>query len=79
MSEPRKKRPRDANQLAKAIVDIATGERDDNVPELTEAQRFAREGGKKGGVQRARTLTAERRREIAKQAALARWAAKSNR
>ena len=28
----RKKRPRDANQLGKSIVDIATGARDDREP-----------------------------------------------
>ena len=30
--EKRKRRPRDANQLAKAIVDIATGETEDREP-----------------------------------------------
>ena len=29
---PRKKRPRDSNQLAKLIVDIATGEVEDRAP-----------------------------------------------
>jgi hypothetical protein len=29
---PRKKRPRDANQLAKSIVSIATGEEEDRKP-----------------------------------------------
>jgi hypothetical protein len=40
------KRPRDPAQLAKLIVDIATGEvTDDRPAELTRAQEFARKGG----------------------------------
>lgn len=33
MPEDKKKRPRDTNQLAKNIVDIATGEAEDEEPE----------------------------------------------
>lgn len=65
------KRPRDASQLAKFIVDVATGEVEDKEPEKAEAQR---EGGKKGGKARAESLTAEERSAIAKKAARARWA-----
>jgi hypothetical protein len=36
---PRKERPRDANQLAKSIVDIATGEVSDVVELLEEGER----------------------------------------
>lgn len=67
------KRPRDANQLAKFIVDLATGEASEDAPEKTEAQQ---RGGKKGGASRAAKLTPERRAEIAKKAAEARWAKK---
>lgn len=68
------KRPRDPNQLAKAIVEIATGEREEERPEpLTPAQEFARSGGLKGGKARSDALTPEKRREIAQQAAQARW------
>jgi len=42
----RAKRPRDANQLAKFIVDVATGEADDDAPEKAEGQQ---RGGLKGG------------------------------
>lgn len=66
------KRPRDANQLAKAIVDIATGEARDSIPQ-TPAQEFARQGGLKGGHARKKALSPERRREIAQAAARARW------
>ena len=64
------KRPRDASQLAKFIVDVATGEIEDKEPEKAEAQR---KGGKKGGKARAESLTAEERSAIAKKAAKARW------
>ena len=68
------KRPRDPNQLAKLIVDLATGEAREQQPEpLTPAQEFARSGGKVGGAARARALTPERRKEIARKAAAARW------
>ena len=74
----RKKRPRDANQLAKAIVDEAT---DDVVEEDAPAEEgknpaavaLGRLGGKKGGKARAAKLTKEQRSEIAKRAAAARW------
>ena len=64
------KRPRDANQLAKFIVDVATGEVDDVVLPKAEGQR---KGGLAGGKARAKALSAEERREIAKKAAVARW------
>ena len=76
---PRKKRPRDANQLAKLIVDIATGEVEDRDP-TPEAQgkdpaavSLGRRGGLKGGKARTASMTAKRRTEIAKKAAQARW------
>lgn len=71
------KRPRDANQLAKMIVDLSTGEIDEPEPEKTEknpaAVSLGRLGGLKGGKARADSLTPERRKEIAKQAAQSRW------
>lgn len=68
------KRPRDPNQLAKLIVDLATGEASEERSEtLTPAQEFARSGGMKGGKARADALTPERRREIARNAAAKRW------
>lgn len=74
----RKKRPRDANQLAKAIVDIATREADghDATPEPEKdpaAVSLGRRGGLKGGKARAEALSAGRRHEIAKAAAAIRW------
>ena len=64
------KRPRDANQLAKSIVDIATGATEDSVPTKAEGQR---KGGLKGGKARAEKLSAAERSEIARLAASARW------
>ena len=70
-----RKRPRDPNQLAKLVFDIASGEVEDTV---SEAKRHpenvkGRAGGKKGGKARAKKLSAKRRSEIARNAVLARW------
>jgi hypothetical protein len=68
------KRPRDANQLAKMIVDLATGATSEEKPApLTPAQEFARSGGLKGGAARREALSLERRAEIARTAAAKRW------
>ena len=66
------KRPRDPNQLAKLIVDIATGEEEDTarLPKDAAAQAM----GKKGGKARAASMSPERRAEIARKAAERRWA-----
>lgn len=69
MAKP--KRPRDPNQLAKLITDIATGEECDE--EMTASQKRASKGGKKGGKARADALTPAERSEIASIAAQARW------
>jgi hypothetical protein len=74
---PKRKRPRDINQLAKFIVDVSTGE-----AELPECQpdnknpaavELGKLGGKKGGKARAEKLTREQRQKIARRAAQARW------
>lgn len=75
----RPKRPRDMAQLAKRIVDIATGEVEDRAPTPEEqgkdpaAVSLGRRGGLKGGKARAEKLSATRRKAIASQAAQARW------
>ena len=68
---PNPKRPRDANQLAKMIVDLSTG--DETEPEMSDKQRAGQKGGLKGGKARKEALSEERRKEIAKKAAEARW------
>ena len=70
------KRPRDTNQLAKFIADVATGEAE--LPKTDEGKDLAavtlgRKGGLIGGNARAKKLSAEERAEIAKKAAKARW------
>ena len=66
----------DLNQLAKRIVDEATGEEPITPvpPEKNKAaQELGRLGGLKGGAARAKSLTPEQRSEIAKKAATTRW------
>jgi hypothetical protein len=73
----RPKRPRDPNQLAKLIVDLATGQAtEERLEAPTPAQEFARSGGVVGGAARARVLSPERRAEIARKAAAKRWESK---
>jgi hypothetical protein len=70
------KRPKDTNQLAKMIADIAAGEVDEiNLEEEKNpaAVELGRKGGLKGGKARAEKLSAEQRREIARNAAQKRW------
>ena len=70
------KRSRDPNQLAKLIVDIATGEVKDCDPDKGKdpaAVALGRKGGLKGGVSRMAALTEEERKELAAHAANARW------
>ena len=74
------KRPRDPNQLAKLIVDIATGQVKDTPVEDTRnpaAVALGRLGGLVGGKARAEALSPKRRKAIAKKAALARWGKKA--
>lgn len=74
MTKP--KRPRDTNQRAKYIVDLATGEKrepDANKGKNPAAVVLGRLGGLKGGKARAAKLSAKRRKEIAVKAASARW------
>lgn len=63
---------KDINQLAKFLVDQATGEVEP-APDLTGKAKAGQLGGLKGGDARAKKLTAEERSEIAKKAAKARW------
>ncbi len=71
MSAKTPKRPRDPNQLAKMMVDIAAGDFEEHEPSVTEVR--AQKAGKKGGPARAKVLTPEERSEIARLAAHARW------
>jgi hypothetical protein len=76
------KRPRDPAQLAKLMIDIASGEVEDREPlpssssvegKDAAAVELGRKGGLKGGKARAASLTPEQRSAIAKKAASKRW------
>jgi hypothetical protein len=75
----RKRRPRDPNQIAKFIVDLATGEVSEADAPLELAGKnpaavtLGRMGGLKGGKARAKALSPKRRAEIARKAAAKRW------
>ena len=73
--------PRDANQVANDILAQVTGDalKEDLPPVKNEAAvALGRLGGKKGGAARAKSMSPERRVEIARKAARARWAKLSN-
>jgi hypothetical protein len=71
----KQKMPRDVNQRAKATLDLFTGEREPESERVKDpaAVELGRKGGLIGGKKRAAKLSPERRSEIAKKAAKARW------
>ena len=75
MPDRSRKRPRDPNQLAKLMVDIATGlgEATEEPKKNPAAVALGRLGGLRGGKARADSLSKERRSEIATLAARARY------
>ena len=73
-----KKLPRDSNQRAFEIVRISTGEVEVTPEEERSAlskhlAEIGRKGGLKGGVTRAKNLSARKRSTIARKAAHDRW------
>jgi hypothetical protein len=79
MPDHSRKRPRDPNQLAKLIVDLATGDADEPDPDEGKdpaAVSLGRKGGLKGGKARAEKMSVEERSESARHAAQARWKAR---
>jgi hypothetical protein len=81
MPDRSRKRPRDPNQLAATIIAIATGEvadahEPDTAGKNPAAVELGRLGGLRGGKARAQKLTAERRSDIARKAAQARYGKK---
>jgi hypothetical protein len=76
MPDRSRKRPTDPNELAKQLVDEATGEApkvDPNDGKDPAAVALGRRGGLKGGKARAAKMTPEERSEAARSAARARW------
>jgi hypothetical protein len=70
------KRSRDPNQLAKLMVDLATGNAEEPAQVTAKnphAQALGRLGGLKGGKARAAMLSPRKRKEIARKSAKARW------
>lgn len=65
------KRPADVIGNAVRVMQIATGEVEDNL--LERGKEYARKGGLKGGPARAKKLSAQKRKEIARKAAHKRW------
>jgi len=72
---PARRPPKDANQLARYIIEVTTGETEKIEPPAKNphAQALSKLGASKGGQTRAKNLTAKRRTAIAKKAAKARW------
>jgi hypothetical protein len=79
MPDRSRRRPSDANQLGKLIVDLSVGEAVETPPDRIKnpaAVALGRLGGQKGGKARAESLSPRRRKQIAKAAALARYGKK---
>jgi hypothetical protein len=86
----KKSKPRDISQLARAIVEEATGEslvnhdlpkepsKEPTRKKNPAAVALGKLGGKKGGLARRDKLSPERRKEIAEKAARARWQQRSS-
>ena len=67
------KRPADVIGNAVKVMRILTGEETEELPADDGKNKAAQELGRKGGAARAKTMTPERRAEIARKAAAARW------
>lgn len=67
------KHPADVNQLAKRMIDLATGSKPDAPAKDPAAVALGRRGGLKGGKARAEKLSQEQRTDIARRAAQSRW------
>jgi hypothetical protein len=67
------KRPADVIGAAIMVAKIATGEIEEGTPPDDGKDPAAKALGKKGGAARAKSLTPERKAEIAKKAAAMRW------
>jgi hypothetical protein len=65
------KRPADVIGAAVKVMRIATGEEEEELPDS--ARSAAAELGSRGGKARAAKMSAKRRAEVARKAAVARW------
>ena len=69
----RKKKEHDFSVTAFRVVQEATGQTEEEPKPETDYAALGRKGGLKGGKARAEKLSSERRVEIARRAAMARW------
>jgi hypothetical protein len=67
------KRPADVIGMSVKVMRIATGEEEEELPDSTRSA--AAELGSRGGKARAAKMTPQRRAEVARKAARARWKA----
>ena len=67
------KRPADVNGNAVKVMRIAVGEETEDIPADDGKNKAAQELGKLGGAARAKSMTAKRRKQIAKKASSTRW------
>lgn len=72
------KRPADVIGNAVKVMRIAVGEEAEAVPVDEGKNKAAQALGKLGGAARAKSMTAKRRKEVAKKASTIRWAAKND-
>lgn len=72
---PEKRPPKDANELAKYILDVTTGDAEKIEPPKKDpaAVALGRRGGLKSAQSRSTRLSPAKRKAIAKKAAKARW------
>ena len=71
--EKRKKQAHDFSVTAFRVVQEATGQIEPKTVRVFDAKALGHLGGLKGGKARAASLSSERRTEIARKAARARW------
>jgi hypothetical protein len=69
----RPKRPRDVIGNAVRVMEIATGQREEEYEAEESKDKAAVELGRKGGKARAESMSAKRRKEIARKAPAKRW------
>lgn len=76
MKKTTRRKEEDINTLAFSIVEQATSSAKESHQKNPAAVELGRLGGLKGGHARAKKLTAEQRKAIARKAALSRWKSK---
>lgn len=68
------KRPADVIGNAVRVMQIATGQREEEIDQAEAGKdKAAVELGRRGGIARAKSMSAKRRKEIAQKAASTRW------